>query len=336
MDSVENFYKGKRVLVTGGAGCIGSCLVEKLDKLGANVFILDNMMRGGEAFRNLWEIMLVVKNKPKIFFADVTKFEEVKDVFEKTNGFDVVFHLAALPSHRLALEDPRAYIETDVMGTGNILEAARLSKTPTVVFASSNKVYGKQQPPFREDKPCLPEGPYALAKFQSEQLCEMYTDYWGLNTPVIRFHHVLGPRTQPDREISIFTEQIINGETPMVHGVYKGEEFTSCAADYTDVNDAVEGTLLAGMLKGFDTFNLATGKVTTVEDIAKKIMVHLNKESPLNYKQMLAHETLVHLSDISKANRILGWTPKRTAEESIKNYVDWRLKIGARPDARYK
>src|SRR3989339_90981 len=289
MEELKKFYSGKKVLVTGGAGCIGSCLVEKLDEFGAQISFLDNMMRGQEAVRNLEGVLNSTSTPPKIFIKDITDVFQVKNIFKKENGFDIVFHLAALPSHRLALEDPRAYIETDVMGTTNILEVARLSKTPTVVFASSNKVYGKQTPPFREDKPCLPEGPYALAKFQSEQICQMYSTYWGLNTPVVRFHHVLGPRTQPDREISIFTEQIIKGETPKVHGVYEGEIFISCAADYTDVNDAVEGALRAGMIKGFDTFNLATGKVTTVEDIAKKIMVKLGKDIPIEYKKMLSH-----------------------------------------------
>ena len=90
------------------------------------------------------------------------------------------------------------------------------------------------------------------------------------------------------------------------------------------------------MIKGFDTFNLATGKVTTVEDIAKKIMVKLGKDIPIEYKKMLSHETLVHLSDISKAEKILGWTPKRTVDESVRDYVDWRLKFGKRPDAFYK
>lgn len=290
-------------------------------------------MRGDEALRNLGEIY--PSSDLSFVFGDILDFEKVQEVFK--SDFDIVYHLAALPSHRLALEKPRQYAITDIIGTVNILEATRLSKTnPKVVFASSNKVYGKQKTPFREDFPPLPEGPYGQAKISSEDWCRQYSKYYGLDVPVIRYHHVLGPRTQPDREISIFTERIINGLSPIVHGKFENGEFVSCGADYTDVNDAVRATILSSKVKGFDVFNIATGKLTSVEQIAKLVMRLLGKEMPIEHKEMLPHESLVHLSDVSKAERVLGFKAGIPVEESVKSYVDWRLKVGPRNAAVYR
>ena len=326
-------FKEANILVTGGAGCIGSHLVQKLCEMGAKVTIFDNMMRGEEAFRNLREVFETCK--PNVIIGDILDFEKVKDVFK--SDFNIVYHLAALPSHRLALEKPREYAMIDVIGTINMLEAARLSKTnPIIVFGSSNKIYGKQKIPFREDMDPMPEGPYGQAKISSEKWCFQYAKYYGLNTPVIRYHHVIGPRTQPDREISIFTERVINGLSPIVHGKFENGKFLSCAADYTDIWDAVEGSLLAAKVKGFDVFNLATGRLTTVEDIAKLVMKFLGKKFSIEYKELLPHESLIHLADVSKAEKILGFKAKVPVEESVKNYVKWRLKIGPRNLAVYR
>ena len=325
-------WNDKKVLVTGGAGCIGSHMVERLCSLGAETVIFDNKMRSDEATKNLNEILSTCK--PKIITGDVLDFKKVKEV---VSDCEIVFHLAALPSHRLALERPRDYAMIDVIGTINVLEAARLSEvTKTVVFGSSNKVYGKQQPPFREDMPLLPEGPYGQAKACSEEWCNQYSKYYGINTPVIRYHHVLGPRTQPDREISIFTERVLSGLSPIVHGKFENGKFIPCSADYTDVSDAVEGSLLAAKVKGFDAFNLATGKLTSVEEIAKLVMKFCGKSLPIKRKTLMAHESLTHLSDVSKAEKVLGFKAKVPVEQSVKNYVEWRLKTGPRPLAVYK
>lgn len=327
----------KNILVTGGAGYLGSHLSEKLISLGNNVTILDNFMRGEEAERNIVEIKSNVDNsKLKIFRGDILDFEKVKELVEDK---DFIFHLAALPSHRLAMKMPRDYAMADVAGTVNILEAVRLigQKSP-IFFASSNKVYGKNKTPFREDDLPKPEGPYGLSKYCSEQFCEMYAKYYGLDVPTIRYHHVLGPRCQPDRELSIFTESVINGINPIVHGHFENGEFKSCAADYTNVYDVIDATILAtANVKGFDVFNVATGKATTVLKIAELIIENLGKKSvkPI-FKELLSHETMLHLSDASKIERVLGFRHKLSVETSVKQYIDWRMKVGSRAQAIYK
>ena len=334
-DKIEKLQlKDRNIVVTGGAGFIGSHLAQELTRIGANVIIFDNVMRGEESFKNLKEIF-ECQNHPKFINGDIMDFEKVREAIK---GADLVFHLAALPSHRRALERPREYMLVDVAGTVNVLEAARITEPcPSVVFASSNKVYGKQQVPFVEDMMPKPEGPYGLAKYCSEETCKMYAKYYGLNIPVIRYHHVIGPRCQPDRELSIFTERVINDKPPIVHGHFNPEEhFESCAADYTNIYDAVVGTILTSSIKGFDVFNLATGKVTTVLRLAELVIEILEKPHiKPEFREMLKHESLIHWSDVSKMNRILGFKAECAVEESIKEYVEWRLKTGPRAQAIY-
>ncbi|MBD3155998.1 MAG: NAD-dependent epimerase/dehydratase family protein [Candidatus Aenigmarchaeota archaeon] len=324
------------ILITGGAGFIGSHLTEKLLEERHSVTIYDNFMRGIEAERNVKEIISKNGNKNfEVVKGDVTDFKKTKKVIKNK---DQVYHLAALPSHRLALKQPRDYAMVDVIGTVNVLEASRLTEsTPKVIFASSNKVYGKLKPPFKETMSPKPEGPYGLSKFCSEEFCKMYVDYYGLDVPVIRYHHVIGPRCQPDRELSIFAERALKGKKPIVHGTFENGDFISCAADYTNIHDAVKGTILVSGVEGFDTFNLATGKVTTVLEIAEMTMEKLGKNNlEIEYKEMLPHETLVHRSEVSKIGKKVGFKAKKTVEEAIEDYVKWRLKIGPRDQAVYK
>lgn len=326
-------FSGKNVLVTGGAGFIGSHLSEKLSSLGADVTILDSMMRGQESIRNMDEVF---DAHPKITLevGDILDFDKMKGLVE---GKDFVFHLAALPSHRLALHQPRNYALVDVMGTVNMLESARLAKNnPKVIFASSNKVYGKNQVPFKEEYDPKPEGPYGQAKISSEEFCMQYSRYYGMDTPVVRYHHVIGPRCQPDLVLSIFTERVLNGFPPVVHGHFEKGEFEPCAADFTNIDDAVKGTLLASKVKGFDNFNLGTGKVTTVLELAEIIIKRLGKNVAAEKREMLAHEAMVHRADTTKSKNVIGFEATTPIEESVKQYIDWRLKTGERKAAVYR
>ena len=326
-----------RVLITGGAGFLGSHLADKLMMLGNSVTIYDNFMRGEEAERNIREIAAHVgSGRLEVVKNGILNFERMKEAVEDK---DLILHFAALPSHRLAMKEPRNYAEVDVVGTVNVLESARLAKSsPVVLFASSNKVYGKRKDAFKEGDVLRPEGPYGLSKMCAEEFCKMYVNYYGLDIPVIRYHHVIGPRCQPDRELSIFTEQVINDQAPIVHGHFANGEFSSCAADYTNVYDVVDATIeVASKIKGFDIFNLATGEVTTVQRIAELVAEVLNKNHiKPEPKEMLPHESLLHSSDASKLRTVLGIKLSTPVDVSVKQYVEWRLKCGARPQAIYR
>jgi nucleoside-diphosphate-sugar epimerase len=312
-------------IVTGSCGFIGSHLVEELTRKGKHVIGYDNLSRGEESIK----IKLDTKpfgNLYEFIKGDILDFEKLKSVI--THETEVIYHMAALPSHRLALERPHDYLMIDLAGTANVLEAARLcGAKPLIVFASSNKTYGKQKCPWKENKLPQPEGPYAVSKWASEKLCEMYNKYYDIPIVILRYHHVAGPRSNPDLALSIFTEQALKNKKIEVHGTLVKGVFESCSADYTHINDAIRATLLAAeQYQGFNIFNIANKNLTTVEYIAQKVVEYTKSESFIHAVPLLAHETLIHHSDVSRAEKVLGFTAEIPAEKAIKDYIDWRLK----------
>ena len=322
-----------KFLVTGGIGGVGSNLVEKLVELGHEVSILDNMSRGEESTKN-WEEMNL-KDKVKLTVRDVLNFKAVREAVLNVDG---VFHLAALPSHRLAMKDPLGYATTDIIGTVNVLESIRQLKQPTkVLFASSNKVYGHTNPPFSELMIKSPEGPYGLAKAQSEEWCELYNKYYGVPISITRLHHIVGPRMQPDLALSIFVENALKDEDITVHGQFdKNGDFASCSAAFTNVFDAVDGMIKAmEYVSDFEIFNIGAETETTVEHLGEMAITWTNSHSRIIRKQMYSHESLHHAADSDKAQRLLGWKANTPIEVSVDQYMEWRKKRGERLQAKY-
>jgi len=312
----------KTNIVTGSAGFLGSRLTEMLNSRGETVIGYDNLDRGWVGVRNVMDTKHPLYN---FIAGDILDYRKLKTVIH--SGVDKIFHLAAFPSHRLALERPHEYLSVDLQGTANVLEAARLcNPKPLVVLASSNKVYGKQECPWREDKLPQPEGPYAMSKYAAELMCEMYTKYFDVPTLVLRYHHVAGRRSNPELALSIFVEQAMKNEIIQVHGKQTPQGWESCAANYTHVDDAMRATLLAAdSYNGYDIFNIANQKTITVESMARWVVERLKSKSLIEKVDMLPHETLIHDSDVSKAESRLGFKTEFSAEEAFADYVEWRL-----------
>lgn len=316
-----------RILCTGGLGFLGSHVAEVYARNGDTVDIVDNMSRGEFNERIKAELMGgSFKANIQYYKEDIRNQKKMKELI--VDNYDRIFHFAALPSHRNALERPHEYIEIDCMGTANILEAARLSvKKPLVVFASSNKVYGKQECPWREDKLPQPEGPYAVAKWASEKLCEMYNQYYNVPCLVLRYHHVAGARSNPELALSVFTEQALAGKALEVHGTIIDGPFIPCSADYTHVDDAIAATVMAvEKYKGFEIFNIANKKLTSVLTLAFLVTKALHSVSQVRQAPLLPHETLEHHSDVSKVERELGFVAKIPVERAVVDYIHWRKK----------
>lgn len=316
----------KRIsVVTGAAGFLGSHLVEELCRRGEKVIGFDNLSRGKASAKNLLDLQANTGSF-ELVVGDILDFEKVKSVIK--DRVDVVYHLAALPSHRLALNWPHEYAMVDLAGTANVLEAARLCKRkPLVVFASSNKVYGKQKCPWREDKLPQPEGPYAVTKWASEKLCEMYNKYFDVPCIIPRYHHVAGPRSHPDLALSIFVEGALSNSPIEIHGIFANKKFVSCSADYTHVDDAIRATLLmVDKYKKFEIYNVANKKLTPVSKMAEYVAKKLNPKLEIREVQMLDHETLKHHSDVSKAEKQLGFVARIPIEKAIDDYIEWRRK----------
>jgi len=311
-------------LVTGGLGFVGSHLVEALLTDGFEVMVLD---RHHSPESNLTEMRRHPQaGRLRVLLGDVRDLDSVSEAVRSASP-DTIYHLAALASHRLSIDSPQPYLDTNIRGVLNVLEAARRAEpSPKVVFSSSSSVYGDHPPPLREDMEPRPKGPYAVSKFVGEQLCAHYHDLYRLPCVVLRYFNVIGPRCRANIVLNIFAERLLAGEPPEVYGRYVGGEFVPATRDFTYVGDIVDGTLLAGRrLDGFHIINLGAGRPASVLELAHLVIKAMrpNSETKTVLKELRPHEALHSYSDATKARELLGWQPKTTLKESVRRYVEW-------------
>ena len=247
-------------LVTGGAGFIGSHIVDRLLADGYRVRVIDNFSTGKR--ENLPE-----SEDLDIMTGDVGSFD---DVHKAMKDVELVFHEAAIASVPKTINDPLGSHQTNYVGTLNVLEAARQQGTKRVVFASSAAVYGDLPDlPKREDMPLKPLSPYAVDKLASEYACQMYTHLHGLETVCLRYFNVYGPRQDPGSPysgvISIFGDRLKRGERPVIYG--DGEQ----TRDFVFVSDVVAANIKAAVVGNAagKIMNIATGRVATLNDLLK-------------------------------------------------------------------
>jgi nucleoside-diphosphate-sugar epimerase len=290
-----------KVLVTGGGGFIGSHLVERLLRDGNQVRVLDNFATGHRA--NLSE----VDTEIELIEGDIQSYERVHNA---VRGCEVVFHLAALPSVPRSIQDPLTSTATNVTGTLNVLLAARDEAVRRVVFASSSSVYGPQSEyPQREDVAARPISPYAVSKLAAEGYCRAFTQVYGLETVAVRYFNVFGPRQDPRSQyaavIPKFITSALTGEAPVIYG--DGEQ----SRDFTYIDNTVDGTLLASTAKGVagETFNLACGEETTLNQLVRHIGEISGKPVEATYAEGKPGDLRRSLADISRAREALRYEP---------------------------
>ena len=298
-----------KTLITGGAGFIGSNLVNRLLKDGHEVRVIDNESSDAHE-RPYWN------SKARNSKRDIFDYDYLKCVME---GVDVVFHLAAEARIQPTIDNPRLAVQTNVLGTCNVLQAARENGVKRVVYSSTSSAYGLINPiPNTEDmtKDCL--NPYSVSKTAGEELCKLYTDLFGLETITFRYFNVYG-KNQPQRGqyapvIGIFQRQHNAGEALTIVG--DGLQ----RRDYVNVSDVVEANILAATTNNKDAigeiFNIGTGTNHSVMDLVKLIGGEDADYKHLPQREGEARETL---SDCSKAYRYLGWTPIVKLEDWILN-----------------
>jgi UDP-glucuronate 4-epimerase len=309
------------ILVTGGAGFIGSHLVEALVAGGHGVAVLDD-------FNDFYSPLLKhanlagVEDRVEIHAVDVREADAVARVVER-GRFDTIIHLAARAGVRPSIEQPRLYVDTNISGTLNLLEAARLGEVKRFIFASSSSVYGLcPTVPFREDLPlCETISPYAATKLAGEQLCANYAHLHGIRTVCLRFFNAYGPRLRPDLAIHLFTSRILRGE-PI-------EQFGdgSMRRDYTYIDDTIQGVLGALAYDGpiFDLFNLGESDTTTLSTLIRLIEAALGKEARIKLMPERPGDVPLTYADISKARRLLGYQPSTPISQGIPRFVNWYL-----------
>jgi UDP-glucuronate 4-epimerase len=308
------------VLVTGGAGFIGSHVVDRLlaENAGA-VTILDD-------FNSFYPPALKHANvagfngRARIVEGDIRDKALVRGVFEE-GKFQAVIHLAARAGVRPSIEQPELYLDVNIKGTFNILEAAKQTGVERVLFASSSSVYGvNPRIPFSEEDALLATiSPYAATKLAGEQLCSNYAHLYGLRVVALRFFTVYGPRQRPDLAISKFCRAILEDRAVDKYG----DGTTS--RDYTYVDDIVDGVMGGLRYDGptFDIFNLGGSQTVSLNDLIVACEEACGKKAIINALPMQPGDVPRTVADVSKAERLLGFRPKIRVREGVKKFVEW-------------
>jgi nucleoside-diphosphate-sugar epimerase len=290
-----------KVLVTGGAGFIGSHLIERLCGEGHDVRALDNFATGHRD--NLRQL----PHEFELIEGDLQSYERVHNA---VRGSEVVFHIGALPSVPRSIQDPLTSNASNVIGTLNVLLASRDEGVRRVVYASSSSVYGANtELPKREEMSPLPIAPYPVAKLAGEGYCRAFTHVYGLETVALRYFNVFGPRQDPLSQyaavIPMFISAFLDDRSPIVHG--DGDQ----SRDFTYVDNAVQATVLAAEAEeaAGQTFNVACGERTTLNELLEELRKLTGKEIEATYVDPRPGDVRHSLADISEACRVLGYEP---------------------------
>ncbi|MEM7164260.1 MAG: NAD-dependent epimerase/dehydratase family protein [Planctomycetota bacterium] len=311
---------GQRVLVTGGAGFIGSHVAEALLRRGDRVICFDSLDPYYDPAIKRQNIALLSEYEGFSFIqGDIRSPEQLATV----RRVDAVVHLAARAGVRPSIDEAALYADVNLTGTTNVLEFARQHQVRSFVFASSSSVYGERgNPPFRESDPAdRPASPYAATKRGGELLCASYHDVFDLPISCLRFFTVYGPRQRPEMAIARFTHQIAAGAAIQLYGD------GSAQRDFTYVTDAVASVLAAlERTDGYDVFNIGHRRMTSVLEIIHQIASALGTPPELDILPPQPGDVSLTCADIEHAHSVLGYNPAVPIEDGIARYVDWYQK----------
>lgn len=320
------------ILITGGAGFIGSNLIDKLLEENNEVTTIDNFNNYYdpqikeknilEIRKNMGKLNINEKNF-KLYRGDIRDKNILRTIF-KENKINLIIHLAAMAGVRTSIDNPKLYYEVNLNGTLNLLEVARINRINKFIFGSSSSIYGNNQKiPFNEeDEVNHPISPYAASKKAGELLCYTYHHLYDLNVACLRFFTVYGPRQRPDLAIHKFTKLILKNKSIPFYGNGKTER------DYTYIDDAVEGIIktiiwIKKNRRKYEIFNLGSSRKISLNEMVKAIEDVLYKKAILKKLPMQHGDVNRTYADISKAENVLGYNPKTEFIEGIKKFVEW-------------
>jgi UDP-glucuronate 4-epimerase len=311
--------RSEKVLVTGGAGFIGSHLCEALLANGAELIVIDD-------FNDFYYPAIKRKNiagirdRITLMEGDIRDAVMVDSIFAQ-HQFDKVFHLAARAGVRPSIADPRLYLSTNIDGTLNLLEGCRKTGVKHFVFASSSSVYGvNKKVPFAEDDLIQRTiSPYAASKLAGEQLCSNYSHLYGIRCICLRFFTVYGPRQRPDLAISKFTRNIMAGIPIDQYGD------GSTARDYTYIDNIIHGVVAAGIYTAsdFEIINLGGSATNTLQQLIVGLEKIISIKARINQLPEQPGDVPLTYADVSKAQRLLGYTPNTPLRQGLQWYIEW-------------
>ncbi len=315
-----------RTLVTGGAGFIGSHLVEKLLAEGHEVSILDD-------FNDFYDPAIKraniagVRDHVHVHELDLRDSRSVKELFHREK-FDQVVHLAARAGVRPSIGNPQLYYDTNVDGTLHLLEAARATGIGRFIFASSSSVYGIcKTVPFSEDTHLTQTiSPYAATKIAGEFLCSTYSHLYKMRIVALRFFTVYGARQRPDLAIHQFTRRIYEGQPIDQFGD------GTTRRDYTYIDDIIQGVTASMRYEGplFDIFNLGESDTIELRELIAGIESALGRKAEIRQLPEQPGDVPLTCADISKARKLLGYNPTTPLRDGLPKFVHWFLSNGAR------
>lgn len=312
-----------KILVTGGAGFIGSHVAKKMIDRGDEIIIVDDFndrydpRLKEERVKNLF----IGTTLPTIIRGDICDLSLLKNIFAE-NKIQKVLHLAAWAAVQTSIERPHIYTAVNIDGTVNILEEARKNGVESIVFASSSSVYGgRVDVPFKEtDDVSRPISPYAATKAAGEIMCATWHNLYGLPISCLRFFTVYGPWGRPEMALFRFAEAIMRGETVEMRG-------PETQRDFTYIDDCAAGIMAAvDKPQGFQIFNLGESDAVPLPRFIKAIENALGKEAKIKEVPLPAGDVPRTLADITKAENLLGYKPKLKVEEGVRRFADWYLK----------
>jgi len=314
--------KVRDILITGGAGFIGSHLVNRLISEGDwRITVIDDFNDFYDPAIKRANIEPYFSNSNfKLVEADIRDFFSLEEVFHK-GRFDCVVHLAARAGVRPSLTEPRLYVETNINGTTNLLELARQHEVKQFVFGSSSSVYGENKKvPFSEDDPIFnPISPYAATKAAGELICHTYSHLYDLRTVCLRFFTVYGARQRPDLAIHKFAKLIDAGKSIPVFGD------GTTRRDYTYVDDIIGGVRAAIDYdrSNYEVINLGESRTVELRELISLLENALGRKAQIDRQPTQPGDVPQTFADIDKARRLLNYNPQTQIEDGIALFVDW-------------
>lgn len=304
--------KNKKVLVTGGAGFIGSNLIRHLIQEGNAVTVLDNFMSGFRSNLHPFPSVHIIEG-------DIRDRDAVQ---RAVKGNEIVFHLAASVGNKRSIDDPLSDAAINVLGTVQVLEAARQEGVRKIVVSSSAGIFGELKTvPISENHPAEPDSPYGCTKLCEEKLSLTYAKLYGIEAVCLRYFNVYGPNQRFDaygNAIPIFVFRMLRGEPIVIYG--DGEQ----TRDFVHVDDVVQANIKAADAQGVTgAFNIASGKRITVNRLVEIIAANNSRKVPIEHGPERPGDVRHSLADISSAHELLNYTPSVDLEKGIREYVEW-------------
>lgn len=301
--------KNKKVIITGGAGFIGSHIAKKLS-IENQVTIIDNLSTGH--IENINDI--IDNNSVNFIKGDINDLDLLKKI---SKNVDYIFHQAAIASVPFSIKDPIKTNKVNINGTLNVLTAAKENNVKKIVFASSSAIYGDSlELPLRETTRPNPLSPYAITKLIGEYYCDLFFNLYGLQTVALRYFNVYGPRQDPNNEyaavIPKFIIRVLNNQSPIIFGDGKQTR------DFIFVEDVVSANILAAESKQIGVFNIASGEKISINDLAQSIIKITEKELVPIYKEQRLGEIKDSVADISKSKNKMDFKPKYNLGDGLK------------------